>query len=45
MKSEISIEQISIIAREILGEEELINLLPRIDPTTATVNTKPPQGG
>ncbi|MBB5254199.1 hypothetical protein [Sulfurisphaera ohwakuensis] len=42
MKNEICIEQISIIAREILGKQELISLLPRIDPTTLTINTNSP---
>jgi hypothetical protein len=43
MKNEVSIEQISIIVREILGKEELIKLLPRIDPTTLTINTNSPE--
>lgn len=42
MKSNIDIEKISDIALDILGKEELIYLIPRMDPITSTINTKPP---
>ena len=42
MKSDIDIEKISNVVLGILGKEELIYLIPRIDPTTSTINTKPP---
>ncbi|MEJ2779340.1 hypothetical protein WIW89_00050 [Stygiolobus sp. CP850M] len=42
MKSDTDIEKISNIVLDILGKEELIYLIPRIDPTTSTINTKPP---